>query len=566
MNYILRLTPLLLLHSLAFAAVPTAPLLGAGGSSSTWVVSANADGTGTGTLASPMTLAQAHDRASPGDRIQLTATGGAYALDRPIAPPVSKLTYEAYPGQQPRIVSCTGDAAGGTVPKVCFFVKNRRDIFIRNLTIDAPDAYIYAFAEDFVRLELSGVTARNASLSRSSFVFQGQSEDLRIANADWSGRTLAGEYGNGNDLIQIGGGVRFIEIAYSTFRQGEHNLLNLKGSYAFIHHNNFDNTEVSDGTTGYRAFSLSAPRGLSGASSYADPGPPYGYHLVEHNRIASGDPGPNFNAATAKFQTADTIIRFNEFRARSPRQLEMIQMQTCCWGEGNAPFRAPVVEDQRIYNNRFPQMAETFSRFRTPTYPENPRTINAGSWIFNNHFGRFRNSNPEFARFSWDIHPDLQRASEISGYRVESNSFQDNADLVTCSLSDTTAMMALTECGSRHSGAIQRNRFGSSGGAGQGRALTVTTGSGSNARQIAVEDARVFYPKLVSPKSGRVIFPGDLITVAGTQARVTSINTSTNTIFVDRPVSWTAQTPLNLSEHPPGYTGLPPTAQSGDPG
>ena len=416
---------------------------------------------------------------------------------------------------------------------------------------------------NFTGLTVENVDCTNKDWSSGQgLYFSGTSEDLLLDNLNCSGESAVGQYGNGNDLIETTPGVNYVEIRNSTLRQGEHNLLVMGGNYGYLHGNTFDNTETSDGTTGYRAFSL-----IVGSDSN-DPGEPYGRHLVERNIVQSGN-HPTSKPAVAKFQVSDSVIRFNDFRTKQTQHDEMLQLRTCCFdvpGDGNlteAETRAPKVANLRIYNNVFSIPGRSIAgRISSVNTQDNPATEVEFIYVFNNHVAA-KQTGQVHDDFEFNIGVPFQQGNAISGSKIESNSWTDVLAAVTCSVSGVVTG-TLEDCAASYSASIRNNVYGSSGGAGLGRTLTTTSGSGTASTTLTVVDAAVFYPKLQAPTTGRVLYAGDSIVVNGQTRTVTAVNLSTNQITLDSAATWSSGQTVTLAGYTAGYTGLPPEATAGD--
>lgn len=367
----------------------------------------------------------------------------------------------------------------------------------------------------------------------------------------------------GTDYVKIDTGYRYGEIAYNTFTRAHHDCLGLLGSNFWVHHNTFDNTSVA-GTTGYRACSFNVERDLPPDED--DGGEPYGENLIENNTfISATTPGVENTAPIIKMQNKRTIYRFNTFDAFcSTTNADVFQIQTCC-SDPFASHLAPLVADQRFYNNSITASGfQRWSRVRTfqtdgsAGNQENTRTENHDNWIFNNHFAGEPLASAEALWEFQQIASAYRVGNVISQNKVEYNTYSSSR--TSAFIQDATnGQQTLATAESNFPSYINNNTVNSSGGAGLGRDIATTVGSGTGTT-MTVTDAGSFMPTITDDVNGEV-YSGDVISVNGQTATVTGRNLALNQLSLSASLTWSDGQAVNLDGYAAGYTGVAPESR-----
>lgn len=459
------------------------------------------------------------------------------------------------------------EASGQPKPVINFRMRSTNENFsLYGLEINSLSYVLRATNTNNFQLQYLDV-ARTGSDTSDVFWFNGSagSKGFWVQNCDFDYAEASIDWADGNDMIKFNEYHDYIRVDNCNFDRAPHDCLSIAGSEYIVENNTFNN-QAADGIEGYRACSFYAPRDSVGSS---DGGEPYGSGLVQNNAFyGSNSPtAAEYTPPICKMQTKYGIFRFNSFEHNSTGTYPAIphdlwQMQTCCAGGASEIRTAPLVASQRLYNNLVTVTGSSARRWiRQGTAgtdgtsgSENTRTEQHDNWVFNNHFQGVLNSSGEEMFEFQNIAASYRVGNAISQNKVEYNSFSDST--TSGFLNDATnGVQTLAQAEANWPAYVNNNTVGSSGGAGLGRDLAQTVGSGTSTT-LTVDDAGVFQPRIYDADVGE-IYAGDTLTVGGQTATVLTRDLTNNTLGLSTSVTWTAGQAVNLDGYLAGSTGIP---------
>jgi hypothetical protein len=291
-------------------------------------------------------------------------------------------------------------------------------------------------------------------------------------------------------------------IEYNTFAYGGHHTLGVYSKYNVIRNNYFHN-ETNPANWSFEGYRGSITEGPVG-----------GHNLYEGNRFGYAD------ASGLALRTPHNLLRFNLFYHTGSGGLQVVSSQA---GQDHADFN-------RIYRNTF------YHTGHQATDPGFQGGIYFANWSDQSPVGNIVKGNIFYDNKNGAVTYEGQIAPQV----IEDNWDQPGVDPRFANLAgsdpDDPGLPNLH---------LQSDSPCIDGGSFPTR-ITSATGSGT---QLQVEDAGYFVDGWGIPQ-----VEGDEVQLSdGQRARVTSVDYDTNTIVVDRAVSWTLNQGIGLA-----YRGAAP--------
>lgn len=524
-------------------------------------VSPQGDDGNPGTSASTAwrSIAKANAAVQPGDVVVIA--GGRY-LDDPIRPgrsgtPAAAIRYVAAAGETPVLSS---DKTAGL--EVAINLSKRSWIIVDGIDIDGVHRYPRSGVKHFVEVKdghhntIERGTFRNA-LGWHGVQFADGASHNRLAENDID---MVGVYDDGNgedygDLVQIIRGAHRNLLENNHFSRAAHNLLQVKGDHNVIRGNVFDNdwSELIGSGAGGRNLSLMGRR-----------------NLFERNVVKNAGRSADVDAnAGMKVEGESNIVRLNFIFANS---LEGITTES----RGGSKLS----KQNRIYHN-------TFYRNGGPAW--GLVYYRGGDGVIENVFknnivvGNGGSAGGDLV-FKLDKNPNgVLGSSRVIGNLVVKQTGGDARievrggkvrNLVEAASQEPAYFVGNIEAAPTFVSSSPREpkdfalAHGSRG-IDEAVPLTTTRSKGAG-KLIAINDAGYF-------SDGFAVTLGDQVRVAGQRpARVVKVDYAKQTITVDTPLEWAADSPVTLDyrgaapdigAHESGLTGNRPGAlrlSSGD--